>query len=114
MTVQSKLDSDRWRGMSFLEQMANIGSEVGRTSKWIQKGNKQLAEGAFCRSLDLIDLTLEYGRAGLESRRSMLYELCRMREYFCKAYLESDTDALAYLNKYCSYFAVAFRSQLCG
>ena len=46
----STLDQDRWCSMTFVEQMANIGSEVGRTGKWIMKGKPQLAMGAFYRA----------------------------------------------------------------
>ena len=29
-----RLNDERWKSMPFVEQMANIGSEVGRTAKW--------------------------------------------------------------------------------
>ena len=49
------IDTERWKSLSLFEQMANTGSEVGRTGKWVEKGNGQLAEGAFLRALDLMD-----------------------------------------------------------
>lgn len=45
-----------------MDQMANIGSEVGRAGKWLAKGKSQLADGAFSRGLDLIDVTIKVGR----------------------------------------------------
>ena len=103
------MDVERWKSLSLMEQMANIGSEVGRTAKWKRKANSDLAESAFRRALDLFDLTLEYGRLGLPLRDPMLRELCRAREYFCGAYEESDLEALTWLEKYFGYFAMAWR-----
>ena len=36
--LPSMPDAGRWAMMSFNGQMANIGSEVGRTAKWIANG----------------------------------------------------------------------------
>lgn len=105
----STLDQDRWCSMTFVEQMANIGSEVGRTGKWMMKGKPQLAMGAFYRALDLIDITILWGRHGLQSRGAMLRELCRARELFCGAYESSDIPTMQYLDKYFGKFAIAQR-----
>ncbi len=97
--------------MSLMDQMANISSEVGRTSKWKRKGNHQLALQAFIRALDLIDLTIAVGRTagGRNSigRSSMLYELLRCRDQFCEEFLSSDVNALNPSKKYFSHFANA-------
>ena len=100
---------ERWASLSLMEQMANIGSEVGRTRKWIEKGKMQTAEGAFVRALDLIDITIKVGRFNMDSRPCLLEELCRVRELFAGAFLERDADNLAYLDKYFSQFASALR-----
>ena len=102
------MNADRWASLSFIEQMANIGSEVGRTAKWVAKGKPQMAEGAFVRALDLLDLTIAYGRAGQPNRDSMLKELCRCRECFCDAYMRSDAQDLAGLDRYFGVFAMAY------
>ena len=49
ITLPKPPDKERWGKMSFVEQMANISSEIGRTGKWKMKGNKDLAESAFIR-----------------------------------------------------------------
>lgn len=98
--------------MPFIEQMANIGSEVGRTSKWVQKNKPNMAEGAFIRALDLIDLTITYGRLDSPLRSSMLKELCRIRESFCGAYESSDISTLEWLDKYFATFAFAQRRDI--
>ena len=44
MITENNLDADRWASISLMEQMANIGSEVGRTCKWLMKGKPDMAE----------------------------------------------------------------------
>ena len=107
----SRLNDERWKSITFIEQMANIGSEVGRTAKWVQKAKPAMAESAFARALELIDLTIKYGRLDSPYRATMLKELCRIREYFCGAYELSDIAALTWLDKYFSNFALAQRKQ---
>lgn len=104
------LDESRWSQMPFAEQMANISSEVGRTAKWLSKGKPQMASGAFMRALDLIDITIKYGRASSPFRTCLLEELCRARELFCGSYLSEDIDNLEYLNRYFGQFAKAWRN----
>ena len=60
MDYQHKeLSQGRWKEMSFLEQMSNIGSEISRSINWRKKGNEQYAQKAFERSLELFDLSKE-------------------------------------------------------
>ena len=105
----SRLNEDRWKSLPFIEQMANIGSEVGRTVKWVQKAKPSMAESAFVRTLELMDLTLKYGRHNSPLRYTMLKELCRIREFFCGAYEASDTEFLMWLDKYFRDFALVQR-----
>ncbi len=59
MNYQHKtLAGDKWNKMLFLEQMANIGSEVERTISWKAKKNDNYSKKAFYRSLELFDLSL--------------------------------------------------------
>lgn len=103
------VDAERWATLPMAEQMANIGSEVGRTAKWILKGKTDLARGAYLRALELQDLTIRYGRVGQNGRRELLKELCRARECFNGAFLSSDIDMLKYLDKYFTQFAAICR-----
>lgn len=76
MDVQHKdLANGRWQKMSFLAQMANIGSEVERAISWKEKENLEYSKMAFFRSLELIDLTL-CSNIKLAQRK----ELARVRE----------------------------------
>ncbi len=76
MSYQHKdLAAGRWSQLSFLEQMANIGSEVERALNWRIKKNTDYSQKAFERALELIDLTL-----GSDKKYTHLKEIARMRE----------------------------------
>ena len=109
MYLPEKPNMERWAEMPFIVQMANIGSEVGRTFKWKRKGNENMAKGAFVRALDLFDLTIAVGRISepFSLRGSMLKEVIRARDQFCEEYLSEDNDALLLSDKYFSHFAKA-------
>jgi hypothetical protein len=72
--VHKNLAEGRWNVISFAEQMANIGAEIGRTINWKKKDEK-ISRLAFERGLELLDLTIED-----EKNRKKLKELCRLRE----------------------------------
>ena len=65
----------RWQELSFVEQMANVGSEVERTIRWRRKGKTDISMRAFERALELLDLTIADPR-----NRRRLRELLRARE----------------------------------
>ena len=76
MSYQHKdLAAGRWSQLSFLEQMANIGSEVERALNWRIKKNADYTQKAFERALELIDLTLDNDR-----NYAHLKEITRTRE----------------------------------
>ena len=56
-----ELAAGRWGRLSLAEQLANVGSEVGRLRRWRGR-DERLATGAFERSLELLDLTLADAR----------------------------------------------------
>jgi hypothetical protein len=70
-----ELASGRWKELSLVEQMANIGSEVGRARRWRRKGKSELAEKAAARALELLDLSLGAGHS-----YARLREIARVRE----------------------------------
>jgi hypothetical protein len=69
------LAAGRWYDLSFLEQMANVGAEIGRTVAWKEKNRPDYSWRAFERGLELLDLTI-----GDRKNRSRLRELLRVRE----------------------------------
>jgi hypothetical protein len=101
---QSKGD---WQSKPFLEQMANIGSEVYRATNWKTKGNEEYAQMAFERSLELFDMTKE-ARLSLSQYR----ELTRMREVWVD-YFKYDNQYNSTgegINRYFTYLTIAFKN----
>ena len=76
MSVQHKeLAAGRWQELSFLEQMANIGSEVERALKWKERNNADYSVKACERALELLDLTMDCSKS-----KARLKEVARTRE----------------------------------
>ena len=92
MFFHKELTNEKWQKLSFFEQMANIGAEIGRTENWKLK-DKELSQAAFCRGIELLDSTIED-----KKNVKRLKELCRLREmladYFCfdNEYGSTDTN----------------------
>lgn len=85
------LNIKRWFELSFVEQMANIGSEVIRAISWKNKNEPEYSKRAVERALELLWFTIED-----EKNKSHLKELCRLKEflidyfYFDNTYRSSD------------------------
>ncbi len=104
--VHVNLAAGRWKELSLVEQMANIGSEVERCLNWRARGNADLAERAFERSLELIDLTLDDPKNRHRSR-----EVARVREIWAGHGRggELDTSSDESWRRYFLSYAVAAR-----
>ncbi len=70
-----ELASGKWSKLTFIEQMANIGSEVGRTITWKNQDKPNYSERAFERALELLHLTI----ADIKNKHH-LRGLTRLRE----------------------------------
>ena len=79
IVFHKELARGRWFGLSLMEQMGNIGSEVGRAAMWYGKNEEHLWHAAN-RALELFDLTLADVRW-----KGRLREIARAREAFCDA-----------------------------
>ncbi len=107
MLQHQELAAGRWRELSLAEQLANVGSEVGRARRW-QGEDQKLFQGAFARALELLDLTITdprwFGR---------LKELTRVRELICDAYFGGAAYGSTFgdLDRYFLPFAVAVRQR---
>lgn len=84
--IHQNLASGKWQELSFVEQMANIGSEVNRIIHWQEMGDKESEEKAAWRAIELIDLTISDKRWSLR-----LLELTRLREVFCDLFIGENT-----------------------
>ncbi|OGW68088.1 MAG: hypothetical protein A3H49_11805 [Nitrospirae bacterium RIFCSPLOWO2_02_FULL_62_14] len=107
MAIQHKeLAAGGWQRLSLAEQLANVGSEVGRMRRW-HGHNPEVCERAFLRALELLDLTLSDTR--WSGRRK---ELSRIRAFLCDAMLggREHGSTLEDLDRYFLAFAVAARA----
>jgi hypothetical protein len=102
-----ELAAGRWGRLSLAEQLANVGSEVGRLRRWRGR-DERLATGAFERALELLDLTLADARW-----RGRLKEIARARELLCDAASGGHEygTTLEALDRYFLAFAVAARAR---
>ena len=100
MSKHKELASGRWFELSLMEQLGNIGSEVGRACKWQNKDQK-VFNNTVDRALDLFDLTLSDSRW-----KGRLREIGRAREVFCdiifgdKQYKTTLEDLEKYFNQF--------------
>lgn len=109
MEIQHKeLAKDRWAKMSFVEQMANIGSEISRAIHWRKKNNVEYSHNAVNRALELIHFTIDS-----ISIQSHLKEVTRLREaindYFYGNNEFSSSEIL--WQKYFDHFNYAARAK---
>jgi len=82
-----ELAAGRWRELSLVTQLANIGSEVERAMQAKKRGNQESFQLAVERMLELIDLTIADPK-----NRKRLKEVTRARELL--------VDFLCYDNVY--------------
>jgi hypothetical protein len=75
MICHKELAQGRWFTLSLVEQLANVGADIGRTISWRKKGSKEYSEKAFERALELLSLTIQDPK-----HKGRLKELVRMRE----------------------------------
>ncbi len=73
--THKELARGRWQTLPFMQQMANIGSEIERALSWNKKGDNENSTLAFERGLELLDLTIQD-----PANKKRLRELCRLRE----------------------------------
>ena len=102
------VSKERWWTLTLAEQLGNIGSEVGRATKW-QGRDENSFWGAVARALELFDLTRTDKR--WKSRRA---EIDRAREVFCDAVLGGHeyNSFLPDLERYFMLFALLARSRV--
>lgn len=97
---------ERWRKLSLIEQLANIGSELNRALRW-QGKDKKLFNSAVLRTLELFDLTI-----GDPRWRKRLKEIVRTREVFCDTVWNKAKEyhaSLSDLERYFFYFALVIQ-----
>lgn len=99
---------EKWNKLRFAEKMANIGSELNRAMHWHKLGEKDNAEKAMARVLELIDLTIFSSEW-----QTRFYELLRLREIICGLFLGKNEFKVSdgQLKKYFLDFALLPRTK---
>lgn len=107
MAPHESLAGGRWRMLTILEQMGNVGSEVERTIRAHDAGKRDRFEHAFERALELLDMTAADDRWRGHRRK----EILRAREEFCRLFFEDEPSPVSAegLKRYFLYFAIAAR-----
>jgi len=109
MNYQHKdLANGKWKQLSLLQQMANIGSEVERAINWNEKGNREFARLAAGRALELFDLTLD-----AQEKYARKMEIARTRELFADFFYGDNEykSTKSEWQKYFFYFTYAVALQ---
>jgi hypothetical protein len=104
--LHASLASGRWFTFSLVEQLANVGSEVGRAITAKARGDDARMWSALDRALELFDLT-----SADPKHAGRLREIRRAREVVCD-YLVGDNvygSTGESLDKYFLQFAIAAR-----
>lgn len=99
--------SGSWFTLTVVEQLANIGTEVARTTRAKSEGKQARFEHSLDRALELFDLSLADRRWSSARRR----EIARAREVVCD-FLFGDNQyqtTAGSLDAYFLQFAVAAR-----
>ncbi len=102
-----QVDRGRWGRMTILEQMGNIGVEVGRAIKAKRNGDNDLMIGAIDRTLDLFNATTEI----LISDKSLrVKEVLRAEDQFLSLFFDDNFKDADKLDDYFMQYALAARN----
>lgn len=103
--LHAGLAAGGWGRFSLVEQLGNVGSEVGRAARWKDR-DPRVFESAMIRALELLDLSIRDPRW-----RRRLKELTRARELLCDAWLGGGNygATLEEMERYFMAFALAAR-----
>lgn len=101
------LTAEHWNNFTLIEQLANIGSEIGRAINWRQKDAK-LSRSAIDRGIELLDLSINDPK-----NLRQLRELLLIREfiadyfYFDNEYRSNDRFFQEYFDAFAYYAAIS-------
>jgi hypothetical protein len=98
MTIHHELSQGRWFELTLIEQLANIGTDLERHVRWIEKNNTKYSQAAFDRVLDLIDLTVSDPK-----NKKRLREILRTREALIDHFI-FDNEYNTTLEQWQNYF----------
>jgi hypothetical protein len=105
--MNNHVDVAKWQKMTILEQIGNIGSEVGRAISAERRGDETSKDSAIARALDLFNATSD-GLARQKSPR--LREVLRARDQFLSLFFDDNFAEADKVENYFMQFAIAARS----
>jgi hypothetical protein len=107
MSDSYQIDRKKWAHMNILQQMGNIGSEVGRAISAKRCGDKERTIGAIARALDLFDATIEILVAQKSPRTR---EVLRARDQFLGLFFDDKFSDANGVERYFTTYAIAARN----
>jgi len=96
----------RWFTLTLAQQLGSIGSEVGRALNWQKKNNREYAQQAADRALELLDLTISDQRWQNRLREIILARNLTADYFYGKNEFKETPEKL---EKYFFHFALAAR-----
>jgi hypothetical protein len=106
--MNNHVDIEKWSRMTILEQMGNIGSEVGRAISAERRGDEVSKDGAIARAIDLFNATSQYLVAQKSPR---LKEVLRAKDQFLQLFFDDNFADADKVEDYFMQFAIAARSR---
>lgn len=101
-----QVDRANWAKMNILEQMGNIGSEVGRSIKaWKSKDSVRF-DGSLERALDLFDATTEQL---VQQKSPRTKEVLRAKDEYLRLFFDDNFNDADSLEDYFMQYAIAAR-----
>jgi hypothetical protein len=102
MIIHKTLAEGRWNTFSFIDQMANVGTDFERALDWKKRGNLENSEKALWRALELLNFTQIDPKN--KKRRKELFRIKEVvLDYFYGDNQYGYTDEV--LHQYFYYFA---------
>lgn len=105
--IHKSLAGGRWNTFSFLDQMANVGTDFERALDWRKRGELEHSEKAFWRGIELLQFTIADPKN--KKRRKELFRLKEcILDYFYGDNQYGYTDDGWHQYFYCLAYAAAF------
>jgi hypothetical protein len=110
MSEYYRIDRKKWAEQSFVEQMGNIGSEVGRAIVAHRGGNKVREDRAIDRAIDLFSAMVDVWIGTEYSYR--LKEVLRARDEFLRLFFDGTFEQDAEnIDNYFRFYALLARQR---
>jgi hypothetical protein len=108
------IDRERWARFGIIDQMGNIGSEVGRSINAWKSGNEKRFYSAVERGVDLFEATVEVTLTQPKSvqRSRRLRKILAARDRYLRLFFDGpfDPEEAASVDRYFMRFAMVARA----